>query len=177
MPVLIMKKYTIIILMIFTASLLFADSPAVAPASLSLHGTVGSRFIMDITQIIGAIPGYETAIPLDSGDVLKNAPGNGVQVGTWSVSSNSSASLSLRIGYEPFSAPAKEETIPYEVYNSENGEEPIENEGLFATLTRVNGIYPPELNTGPIFIKRTDTETYPPGSDYMTAITFTLSSD
>ncbi|HCG64033.1 MAG: hypothetical protein CVV48_16785 [Spirochaetae bacterium HGW-Spirochaetae-4] len=164
----------IVILAILATSLLFAESISVGTTTLNLNGVVSPKSLLGITQLLGASPGLETAISLDSGDILFNSEGFGVEVGTWAVSSNSSSNLVLYIDYDAFT----DETLPgvqigYDVYN---GTDWIDSGNLFATLVRVGGTYPASANAGPIFIKRTDSSTYPPSTNYRTTIQFSLTA-
>lgn len=167
-----MKKYWIVlcaIMLVFTISI-FAET--VDSTSLNLSGIVAPKSLLGITQLLGAAPGTGNAIPLDSGDILFDAEGNGVEVGTWSASSNSSATLELIIDYTPFTDPALEGvSIPYTVYNGSNW---ITSGSPFHPLVKVGGTYRSDDNSGSVFIKRVDTNTYPPSFDYRTTISFTL---
>lgn len=165
-----MRRRLILVLL----SLLTIYSLSAETSSLNLKGTIGAKALVVIDQLLGASPGLETAIALDSGDILYEAEGFGVEVGTWTVSSNSSSNLVLYIDYDAFA----DETLPgvqigYDVYN---GTDWIDSGDLFATLVRVGGTYPASANTGPIFIKRTDSLTYPPSTNYRTTIQFSLTA-
>lgn len=171
-----LKKSVVLIAVyaILATSLLLAETIAVGTTTLNLNGVVSPKSLLGITQLLGASPGLETAIPLDGGDILYEAEGFGVEVGTWAVSSNSSLNLVLYIDYDAFT----DDTLPgvqigYDVYN---GTDWIDSGGLFATLVRVGGIYPASANTGPIFIKRADSSTYPPSTSYRTTIQFSLTA-
>lgn len=144
-------------------------------SSMNLIGVVAPKSLLGVTQLLGAAPGAGDAIPLDSGDILYDAIGNGVEVGTWSASSNSSASLELIIEYTPFVDPEIVGiSIPYIVHN---GIGTIASGGEFYSLVKTSGIYRSEDNSGSVFIKRTDTNTYPPSSNYRTTISFTLQAE
>ena len=158
-------------------SLIGADDVTFATSTLQLKGIVAPKSLLDINQLVGSSPGAGNAIPLDSGDILYDAIGDGIKVGQWSVSSNTNAQLSLHINYDEFTDPLMAGvSIPYKV---SNGTSWIDSGALFKTLVKVggNGIYKAEDNTGPIMIKRTDTNLYPPSVDYMTTISFTLLSE
>ncbi len=165
-----MKRQLVLVLF----SILTIYSLSAETSSLNLKGTIGVKSLIVIDQLLGASPSIESAIPLDSGDILYEAEGFGVEVGTWTVSSNSSSNLVLYIDYDAFT----DETLPgvqvgYDVYN---GTDWIDSGNLFATLVRVGGTYPASANTGPIFIKRTDSLTYPPSTNYRTTIQFSLTA-
>ncbi|NCB03540.1 MAG: hypothetical protein EOM67_15520, partial [Spirochaetia bacterium] len=99
-----MKKLvtTFTILSIFAISLFAASG--VGTTTLELKGSVGPKYFLDVTQSIGAVPGVNTSIPLDQGVIMPTEPGIGVNVGDWSVSSNTIANLILRISYTPYTA-------------------------------------------------------------------------
>ena len=159
---------------VLATSLLFAESISVGTTTLNLNGVVSPKSLLGITQLLGASPGLETAISLDSGDILYEAEGFGVEVGIWTVSSNSSSNLVLYIDYDAFTDDTLSGVqIGYDVYN---GTDWIDSGDLFATLVRVGGTYPASANTGPIFIKRTDSSTYPPSTNYRTTIQFSLTA-
>ena len=172
-----MLKKSVVLIAIYAVlatSLLFAETISVGTTTLNLSGVVNPKSILGITQLLGASPGLENAIPLDSGDILYEAEGFGVEVGTWTVSSNSSSNLVLYIDYDAFTDDTLSGVqIGYDVYN---GTAWINSGDLFATLVRVGGTYPASANTGPIFIKRTDSLTYPPSTNYRTTIQFSLTA-
>ena len=149
-------------------------SAAVVTDTLYLKGTVGLRNFLDVVQSAGV--SVEEAIALDSGPVLLESPEIGVVVGTWSVSSNSSATLIIRVEYDPFATTINNDLveIPYKI---NNGTSQIDSGAIFKALQRVNGIYPAEYNSGSIFIKRVDDNFYPPSSSYLTTITFILATE
>jgi hypothetical protein len=170
-------RRTVILIILFSliCSFLFAETGTLGTTSLNLSGVVAPKSLLGITQLLGAAPGLGDAIPLDSGDILYDAIGNGVEVGTWAASSNSSSSLELIIEYTPFVDPEiTGVSIPYIVHN---GIETIVSGGEFYPLVRTGGIYQSEDNSGSVFIKRTDTNTYPPSSNYRTTISFTLQAE
>ncbi|PKL28210.1 MAG: hypothetical protein CVV46_07645 [Spirochaetae bacterium HGW-Spirochaetae-2] len=172
-----MLKKSVVLIAIYAVlatSLLFAESISVGTTTLNLNGVVSPKSLLGITQLLGASPGLETAISLDSGDILYEAEGFGVEVGIWTVSSNSSSNLVLYIDYDAFTDDTLSGVqIGYDVYN---GTDWIDSGDLFATLVRVGGTYPASANTGPIFIKRTDSSTYPPSTNYRTTIQFSLTA-
>jgi len=163
-----------ILLMLIITPMLVAETSSVGATSLQLKGTVGPKSIFEVTQLLGANPGIVDAIPLDSGDILFDAMGIGVEVGEWSAFSNSSFGLALYIDYDPFVDSAISGTqIHYQVHN---GEDFVDSGDLFTNLVRVGGTYPLNINTGPIYIKRTDNLTYPPSYNYKTTIYLTLAT-
>jgi len=172
-----MKKiYILVLLMTAIAFPSAVFSSTSAPISLVLNGTVSSRNLVDITQILGTAPNIESAIPLDSGDVLAGAEGIGVKVGTWRVNSNTGSALDLIATYTPFSASigGSSYSIPY-VLN--NGTDFVLSGEEFAALVRSEGIYSQVDNSGDIWLKRTDNNSYPPSTAYLATITFSLSTE
>ncbi len=155
--------------------LLFAASGE-GSTVMELTGSVGARSFIGLTQFLGDVPGEETSIPLDSGPVLQNAAGVGVSVGDWSVSSNSSADLSLRVLYDTFTVEIAGEvvSIPYVL---SNGSEFVASGEEFAQLVKTEGMYRSEQNNGLIYLKRIDSLVYPPSFSYSTVITFQLESN
>lgn len=167
-----MKRFWIVFyaVIVISATSLYAE--AVDSTSLNLSGVVAPKSLLGVTQLLGAAPGTGNAIPLDSGDILFDAEGDGIEVGTWSASSNSSATLELIIDYTPFTdSSLVGVSIPYIVYN---GSDWIAAGDPFHPLIKVGGTYRSEDNSGSVFIKRTDTNTYPPSFNYQTTISFTL---
>lgn len=143
---------------------------AVNLSNLELVGSILPKSLVDISQIVGGAP--QDAIPLDSGDILYYESGNGVKVGSWSVSSNSTSVLALYISYEPFEDDST--LVPYTVYNGSNW---VNSGAKFIDLVPNNlGIYSADDNNGPIYIKRVDNNSYPPSNNYKTTISFTLES-
>ena len=163
-----------ILLLLVITPLLFAETSSVGSTSIQLNGTVGPRSIFEVTQLIGANPGIADAIPLDSGDILFNSSDKGVEVGTWSAFSNSTSNLVLNIDYGPFMDNATSGSQIY--YRVHNGNNWVDSGDLFTNLVRVGGIYPSDINSGPIYIQRTDTATYPPSYNYKTTILLTLAT-
>ncbi len=147
-----------------------------APATLELQGSVGAKSLLGLTQEIGASPGSSTSIPLDSGAILYSTEGVGVNVGDWSISSNTAAELELRVSYNAFTVEIEgtSYSIPYIL---SNGMDFVASGDLFTDLVRVNGLYNSQDNNGSIYLKRTDSETYPPSFAYNTVITFQLESN
>jgi len=167
-----MKKIKILLVIIL--SIYSPLNSTVAIDTLYLHGSVGLRNFLEVSQTIGAAPA--TAIPLDIGPILFESLGVGASVGTWSVSSNSAVNLVLRVEYVPFSATIDD--VVYSVsYKLNNGTVQVDSGSTFKTLVRVNGLYPAEQNSGTIYLKRVDSNTYPPSNDYLTTITFILSTE
>ena len=171
-----LKKSVVLIAVyaVLATSLLFAETISVGTTTLNLSGVVSPKSLLGITQLLGASPGLESAIPLDSGDILYDAEGFGVEVGIWTVSSHRSSNLALYIEYDWVTT----DTLPgVQIgYDVDNGIDWIDSGDLFATLVRVGGTYPASANTGPIFIKRTDSLTYPPSTNYRTTIQFSLTA-
>jgi hypothetical protein len=163
------KVQLAIILFLLLLFPLFAETTSFGISTLTISGKVEPKNMFEINQLLGLAPGATTAIPLDSGDILVDADGNGVKVGEWSVSSNSAASLKLLVNYGPFIF--NDEEIPYEVHN---GTSVVTSGGVFAVLVRNGGLYSASENNGDIFIKRTNDLSYPPSYAYETTIQLTL---
>jgi len=70
--------------------LLFSGSVYSATSTMNLVGMVLPKSLFDLTGIFETVP---DAVRLDVGDILPEAGPPGVEVGTWSVSSNSSSSV------------------------------------------------------------------------------------
>lgn len=155
---------------------------SVGATSLTLNGIVAPKSLFELAGLFD-LP--LDAIRLDEGDVLP-AGGFGIEVGQWSVSSNSSSPLVLRLNHPDeyaatngsleigtFNATIESEIvrIPYRV---SNGSEWVYDGQVFKTLVRSGGTYPSDLNNGPIYIQRIDTETYPPFQEYQTTIQLVL---
>ncbi len=170
----IKKIFTIIYISIFAGAALF--STGVGTSSLELTGSVGPRLLLDVTQTLGATPGVYTSIPLDDGDILMDESGIGVNVGDWSVSSNTDVDLLLRVSYDTFQTTVDGDlySIPYII---NNGTSWVDSGDEFVDLVRVNGSYRESENSGSIYLKRVDNDTYPPSVDYVTSITFSLESE
>ncbi len=152
----------------------FSLGSSIAVDTLYLHGTVGPHNFLEVSQTIGAAPA--TAIPLDIGPILFESLGAGASVGTWSVNSNSAVNLVLRVEYVPFSATIDD--VVYSVsYKLNNGTVQVDSGSIFKPLVRVNGLYTAQQNSGTIYLKRVDSNTYPPSNDYLTTITFILSTE
>lgn len=164
-----MRKRVVVLVIVLTSfALLFAEG-GLSTTSLTLKGSVLPNSILDIAQLIGGAP--EDAIPLDSGDILTEV---GVEVGQWSVFSNSSATLSLYIEYDSFTNENYPDTsIEYEVSNGTNW---ISSGSLYKNLVKVDSVYRIEDNNGPVIIRRTDTNPYPPSNNYKTTISLSLVS-
>jgi hypothetical protein len=168
-----MKKsviFVLILLLLIPSSL----GSTIATDTLYLLGTVGPRHFLEVSQIAGET--QETAIPLDSGDAVMGSPGLGANVGSWSVSSNSQANLVLVVEYTPFEATVNESLVQIP-YTLNNGSTDVTSGSVFKTLVRTNGVYSSEQNSGSIYIKRTNTNSYPPSNGYLATITFILSTE
>jgi len=168
-----MKKsviFVLILLLLIPSSL----GSTIATDTLYLLGTVGPRHFLEVSQIAGET--HETAIPLDSGDAVMGSPGLGANVGSWSVSSNSQANLVLVVEYTPFEATVNESLVQIP-YTLNNGSTDVTSGSVFKTLVRTNGVYSSEQNSGSIYIKRTNTNSYPPSNGYLATITFILSTE
>lgn len=168
-----MKKsviFVLILLLLIPSSL----GSTIATDTLYLLGTVGPRHFLEVSQIAGET--HETAIPLDSGDAVMGSPGLGANVGSWSVSSNSQANLVLVVEYTPFEATVNESLVQIP-YTLNNGSTDVTSGSVFKTLVRTNGVYSSEQNSGSIYIKRTNTTSYPPSNGYLATITFILSTE
>ncbi|MFA7671361.1 MAG: hypothetical protein WCY53_03785 [Sphaerochaetaceae bacterium] len=164
-------------------SLVFSVSAALNTSTLTISGTIESKSILDLSNIIGGGSGGDS-VRLDSGDILYSASGFGSKVGSWYVSSNSSADLKLVLMYPNdykaldgkngiFTAVVNEQSvaIPYKI---SNGAAFLEHGDNFAQLVKINGVYKEESNNGSVYIKRIDDETYPPFSGYETIIQLVL---
>ena len=177
-----MKKLLIVLaIMSISLPLIFADS--VGSTSLNLHGVVAPKSIF---ALAGYFEVVQDAIRLDDGAVLPAAGGYGVEVGQWSVSSNSSSTLIVRLdhpeayattdggnGIGVFTAVVNEQPvqIPYRV---SNGSAWIYDGDVFKTLVRDGGTYKSDVNSGPVYIQRIDDTEYPPFSAYQTTIQLVL---
>lgn len=170
-----MKNTIVLIALIIVSSLLFAEVPVPsATSTLIITGNVGPNNKLTVEQLVGI--DSNDAIPLDEGDAVATAEGSGVPVGVWRVKGNTPLNLYLIVNYNPFVANigGVQYAIPYDLYN---GNAAVSPEGVFATMQRVNGIYPDTVNTGTFSIKRTNDESFPAANTYMTTITFTLQTD
>ena len=174
-----MKKL-IVTLIIVSASLLtlFAAS-GVGATSLDLKGSVTGKSFLDVVQTLGSAPGNFTSIPLDEGPILSTEPGNGVNVGDWSVVSNTNSDLILEIEYSPFTTNVGgvDQFINYVVYNGVSATSPVISGGEFIPLVKTGGTYTEANNSGPVFLKRTDNNTYPPSFEYLATIIFRLKTN
>lgn len=162
----------ILLIILLLASPLFAEDFSLGIKTLTISGKVEPKSIFDVNQLLGLNPGIGNALPLDSGDILLEADSIGVKVGDWSVTSNSSANLKLEVTYGPFEWDGN-----YIAYVVNNGSDNILSGDFFTTLVRNGGIYSPEDNKGSIYIKRTDSNSYPPSYEYETTIQFTISTE
>ncbi len=160
---------------VFSGFFLFGAS-GTGSTALELHGSIGARSLIGLSQRIGEDPGMENAIPLDSGDILAGSSGIGVDVGQWSISSNTSVVLDLRVEYLPFTVEI--EGASYSIpYTLSNGTKFVSSGDSFFDLVRSNGVYSSQQNNGSIYLKRIDNEIYPPSFNYNTVITFQLESN
>ncbi|MFA6711733.1 MAG: hypothetical protein WC182_05755 [Bacilli bacterium] len=177
-----MKKL-LIVLAVICISLPFLFAESVGATSLNLHGAVAPKSIFALAGYFEIVP---DAIRLDEGAILPSAGGNGVDVGQWSVSSNSSSSLIIRLrhpeayatmsgtnGIGVFTAIVEEELvqIPYRV---SNGTDWVYDGDVFKTLVRDGGTYKSDVNNGPVYMQRIDEVDYPPYSAYQTTIQLIL---
>lgn len=156
----------VVLLLIILVAPLFAENTSMNISTMTLSGRIDPKSIFEINQIIGEHPDVVSAVPLDSGDILVESEAVGVKVGDWSVFSNSIADLRLEVTYGPFEW--DDSYIPYVV---NNGSKVVLSGETFETLSKEGGVYSAE---GPIYIKRTNAESYPPSYQYETTITFTL---
>ena len=167
-----MKKISILLLLLvlFVITPVFAN---VGISTLQLVGVVQPKSLMQVSQLLGASSGDANAIPLDSGDILPDAEGDGVKVGEWTLSHNLNSSLDLIITYDSFRDPGMTDiSIPYEVYN---GSYTVSSGSpVWSTQGDGGGL---KEESGPIYIKRTDSNPYPPSHDYMTTISLSLVSN
>jgi hypothetical protein len=172
-----MKKTIVLLALIILTSLVFADVSAPSSTStLIITGNVGPNNKLTVEQLVGLDP--NDAIALDEGDAIATAEGSGVPVGVWRVKGNTPLNLYLVVTYSPFTTNIEgvQYEIPYLLYNYEE-KTAISPEGVFATMQRVNGIYPDSVNTGTFSIKRTTDESFPAANTYITTITFALQTD
>jgi len=170
-----MKKTIVLLALIILTSLLFADVSAPSSTStLVITADVPSNNKLTVEQLVGI--DSNDAILLDEGDAVATAEGSGVPVGVWRVRGNTPLNLYLVVTYSPFETNigGVQYAIPYELYN---GNTAVSPGGVFATMQRVNGIYPDTINTGAFSIKRTTDDSFPAANTYMTTITFTLQTD
>lgn len=173
----------IVLLIMFLPSVLMAE--AVGSSSLLINGVVAPKSIFGLTGYFDVAP---NAVRLDEGDILLSAGGFGDEVGQWSVSSNSSSVLVLRLQHPiayattsgsntvgTFNGMVGEELvrIPYRI---SNGSSWVYGGEVFTTLVRSGGTYKAEDNTGPIFLQRIDSDSYPPFNAYQTTIQLVLES-
>ncbi len=166
---------TVLLVTLCAFPFLYATS-GVGTSTIYLQGSVGSRLLLDVTQGIGATAGAFSSLPLDEGAVLQSSSAEGVVVGEWSVSSNSSTDLALKVLYDTFTVEL--EGVIYSIpYTLSNGSEYIASGNLFADLVRTQGMYDASNNSGSIYLKRVDSETYPPSYNYSTTITFSLETN
>jgi len=176
-----MRRFQVVVTILCMLMIPIA-AESVGSTSLTLSGIVAPKSLFELAGLFD-LP--LDAIRLDEGDVLP-AGGFGIEVGQWSVSSNSSSPLVLRLNHPnefaitsgsmeigTFNATIETEVyrIPYRV---SNGSEWIYDGQVFKTLVRNGGTYPSDLNNGPIYIQRIDSDSYPPYQEYQTTIQLVL---
>jgi hypothetical protein len=171
-----MKKVLVFLLVLIP---LISLSGAIGTSTLNLVGSVESKSLFELD---GLFIGGDT-LRLDDGDILYDSVGPGAEVGVWTVSANSSASLALQLEFNPTyldgngnglfiaNVDGSDVAIPYVV---SNGESVVPNGSNFAVLKKVNGMYSEDDNNGSVYIKRVDSNTYPPFDNYTTEIQLTL---
>ncbi len=175
------KMLPIILIFCILSSSLVADT--IDSTSLTLSGVVASKSLFDLSGSFDILP---NAVRLDEGDILLSAGGIGIEVGQWSVSSNSSSALVLRLQHPAayatvdggeivgtFNATVNDQPvrIPYRI---NNGNGWVYDGDVFATLVRNGGTYKPEQNNGPVYLQRIDANTYPPFDAYQTTVQLIL---
>ncbi len=169
------KNVTIIVMIHILVAGLFAAS-GLGTTSLELKGSVGPKLFLDVTQSIGAVPGMYTSIPLDQGTILPTDPSIGVDVGDWSVSSNTAVNLILKVFYTPFEATV-EGVLQSIEYVISNGTSYVNSGDEFITLVRVGSVYREIDNSGSIYLKRVNSNSYLPSISYLADITFSLETE
>ena len=178
-----MKRALIYILLLVFVVNHALVAEAAASSTLLINGVVAPKSVFGLTGYFDVAP---NAVRLDEGDILSSAGGFGIEVGQWSVSSNSSSSLVLRLQHPieyaianggntvgTFNAMVNSELvrIPYRI---SNGNGWVYDGGVFATLVRTGGTYKPEQNNGPVFLQRVDSDSYPPFNAYQTTVQLIL---
>lgn len=171
-----MKKIVMSVTCLIISMIAIFAASGFGSTSLDLLGSIGANSLLDVTQNVGMAPGVLTSIPLDQGVVLSTEPGIGVHVGEWKMSSNTTSNLVLKVAYTPFEATINNvlESVDYIV---SNGSSYINSGDEFIALVKGSGIYPQGLNSGPIYLKRTDSDIYPPSFSYVATITFSLETE
>ncbi len=178
-----MKKFPIILLILIACSLISLSAEGTGSTSLHLSGIVSPKSLFSLSGFFDTSP---NAVQLDAQEMLPGYGPPGVEVGEWSVSSNSSSALKLKLIHPAqYSSDHEEHTIGtfnatidsvvYQIpYRVSNGVDWIYNDEVFAELTRTGGRYDPAVNTGKVYIQRVDSDSYPPYSDYQTSIQLIL---
>lgn len=176
-----MKK--IIMLSVFISLIFIAGADALSTTSLQLSGMVLPKSLFDLIGIFETVP---DAVRLDVGDILPEAGPPGVEVGTWSVSSNSSSSvLILQLDFpEAYSDTyngdgigtfnATIEGVDYRVpYRISNGTEWVYDGDEFARIYKQSGsaLF---SDSGSVFLQRLDADSFPPYNAYETSIQLVL---
>jgi len=177
-----MRKLLAVVTLFFVlSSSLVANT--VGSTSLTLNGIVTPKSLFGLTGLFDISP---NAVRLDEGAILLSAGGVGIEVGQWSVSSNSSSALVLRLQHPAayatvdggeivgtFNATVNDQPvrIPYRI---NNGNGWVYDGDVFATLVRNGGTYKPEQNNGPVYLQRIDANTYPPFDAYQTTVQLIL---
>jgi hypothetical protein len=163
--------------------LLFSGSVYSATSTMNLVGIVLPKSLFDLTGIFETVP---DAVRLDVGDILPEAGPPGVEVGTWSVSSNSSSSvLILQLdfpeaysdtyngdGIGTFNATIEE--VNYRVpYRISNGTDWVYDGDEFARIYKASGsaLF---SGSGSVYLQRLDSDSFPPYNAYETSIQLVL---
>jgi len=178
-----MKKILVGILTLIACSLFSLSAESVGSTSLHLSGVVSPKSLFSLSGFFDTSP---NAVQLDAQEMLPGYGLPGVEVGEWSVSSNSSSSLTLKVLHPAQYAATYEgetvgtfnatiEDIVYQIpYRVSNGSNWVYDDDVFSVLTKTGGRYDPEVNTGKVYIQRVDSDSYPPFSDYQTSIQLIL---
>ncbi len=171
----------IVLLIMFLPSVLMAE--AVGSSSLLINGVVAPKSIFGLTGYFDVAP---NGVRLDEGDILVEVGLPGVEAGRWSVSSNSSSQLILRLNHpQDYSVTFGGEvigtfnatigTIDYRIpYRVSNGTTWVYHNDEFTSLVKTNGTYSSDINEGPLYIQRVDSQSYPPYSAYQTTLQLIL---